>query len=149
MAHFAKLGLDNVVTAVVAMDTITTMTRGGIEREEIGLAHLVRVHGHELWKKCSYNTRGGEHTGGGTPFRANYPGIGWYYSSEHDIFHPARPFASYTLNTTTGMWEAPLAQPELTEEQIEARSYYTWDEAAYQADNTTGWVLTTPEAPAE
>ena len=143
MAHYAKLGLDNIVTAVVAVDTIDCMTRGGIEREEIGLAHLVRVHGHELWKKCSYNTRGGEHTGGGTPFRANYPGIGWYYSSEHDIFHPARPFASYTLNTTTGMWEAPLAQPELTEEQIEARSYYEWDEAAYQADNTTGWVLVT------
>jgi hypothetical protein len=32
MAHFAKLGIDNVVTAVVAMDTITTMTRGGIEK---------------------------------------------------------------------------------------------------------------------
>ena len=143
MAHYAKLGLDNIVTAVVAVDTIDCMTRGGIEREEIGLAHLVRVHGHELWKKCSYNTRGGEHTGGGTPFRANYPGIGWYYSSEHDIFHPARPFASYTLNTTTGMWDAPIAQPELTEEQIEARSYYEWDEAAYQADNTTGWVLVT------
>jgi hypothetical protein len=48
------------------------------------------------------------------------------------------------------MWDAPISQPELTEEQIEARSYYTWDEAAYQADNTTGWVLTTPEpAPAE
>ena len=143
MAHYAKLGLDNIVTAVVAVDTIDCMTRGGIEREEIGLAHLVRVHGHELWKKCSYNTRGGVHSEGGTPFRANYPGIGWYYNSEHDIFHPARPFASYTLNTTTGMWEAPLAQPELTEEQIEARSYYEWDEAAHQADNTTGWVLVT------
>jgi hypothetical protein len=149
MAHFAKLGLDNVVTAVVAMDTITTMTRGGIEREEIGLAHLVKHHGHELWKKCSYNTRGGVHSEGGTPFRANYPGIGWYYNSEHDIFHPAKPYASYTLNTTTGMWEAPLPQPELTEAEVAAMSYYRWDEDAYQADNTTGWVLQTREAPAE
>ena len=149
MAHFAKLGIDNVVTAVVAMDTITTMTRGGIEREEIGLAHLVKHHGHELWKKCSYNTRGGVHSEGGTPFRANYPGIGWYYNSEHDIFHPAKPYASYTLNTTTGMWEAPLPQPELTEEEVAAMSYYRWDEDAYQADNTTGWVLETREAPAE
>jgi len=151
MAHFAKLGLDNVVTAVLAMDTIDTMTRGGIEREDIGVAHLIKHHGHENWKKCSYNTSGGVHREGGTPFRANYPGIGWYYNSEHDIFHPAKPEGhdSWTLNTTTGMWDAPIAQPELTEEQIEARSYYTWDEAAYQADNTTGWVLTTPEAPAE
>ena len=149
MAHFAKLGLDNVVTAVVAMDTITTMTRGGIEREDIGVAHLVKHHGHELWKKCSYNTRGGDHSEGGTPFRANYPGIGWYYNSEHDIFHPAKPYASYTLNTTTGMWEAPLPQPELTEEEVAAMSYYRWDENSYQADNTTGWVLETREAPAE
>ena len=145
MAHYAKLGLDNIVTAVVAVDTIDCMTRGGIEREDIGLAHLVKHHGHELWKKCSYNTRGGEHSGGGTPFRANYPGIGWYYSSEHDIFHPARPYASYTLNTTTGMWEAPIAQPELTDAQVEAGSYYRWDEDAYQADNTAGWVLETRE----
>ena len=143
MAHYAKLGLDNIVTAVVAVDTIDCMTRGGIEREDIGLAHLVRVHGHELWKKCSYNTSGGTHKNGGTPFRANYPGIGWYYNSEHDIFHPARPYASYTLNTTTGMWDAPLAQPELTDEQRDAGSYYRWDEDAYQADNTTGWVLET------
>ena len=145
MAHYAKLGLDNIVTAVVAVDTIDCMTRGGIEREDIGLAHLVKHHGHELWKKCSYNTRGGEHSGGGTPFRANYPGIGWYYNSEHDIFHPARPYASYTLNTTTGMWEAPIAQPELTDAQAEAGSYYRWDEDAYQADNTAGWVLETRE----
>ena len=145
MAHYAKLGLDNIVTAVVAVDTIDCMTRGGIEREDIGLAHLVKHHGHELWKKCSYNTRGGEHSGGGTPFRANYPGIGWYYSSEHDIFHPARPYASHTLNTTTGMWEAPIAQPELTDAQVEAGSYYRWDEDAYQADNTAGWVLETRE----
>lgn len=145
MAHYAKLGLDNIVTAVVAVDTIDCMTRGGIEKEEIGLAHLVKHHGHELWKKCSYNTRGGEHSGGGTPFRANYPGIGWYYNSEHDIFHPARPYASYTLNTTTGMWDAPLPQPELTAEEEVAMSYYRWDEDAYQADNTTGWVLETRE----
>ena len=146
MAHYAKLGLDNIVTAVVAVDTIDCMTRGGIEKEEIGLAHLVKHHGHELWKKCSYNTRGGEHTGGGTPFRANYPGIGWYYNSEHDIFHPARPYASYTLNTTTGMWDPPIPQPELTEAEVEAMSYYRWDEDAYQADNTTGWVLETRDA---
>ena len=145
MAHYAKLGLDNIVTAVVAVDTITCMTRGGIEREEIGLAHLIKHHGHELWKKCSYNTYAGEHKLGGTPFRANYPGIGWYYNSEHDIFHPAKPHASWTLNTTTGHWDAPIPEPERTEAEMEAMSYYTWDEEAYQADNTTGWVLETPE----
>ena len=36
-------------------------------------------------------------------------------------------------------------EPTLTDDQIAANSYYTWDESAYQADNTTGWTLNTPE----
>jgi len=152
MAHFAKLGVDNIVTAVLAMDTVDTMTRGGIESEEVGIAHLTEHHGHENWRKCSYNTHGGVHADGGTPLRANYPGIGWYYNSEHDIFHPARPsdddgdlMNSHTLNTTTGFWDAPLTEPDLTDDEIAAGSSYRWDESSYQADNTTGWVLVTPE----
>tara|TARA_Y100000004_G_scaffold132196_1_gene149224 strand:- start:284 stop:739 length:456 start_codon:yes stop_codon:yes gene_type:complete len=147
MAHFAKLGLDNVVTAVLYMDTITTMTRGGIEREDIGVAHLIKHHGHENWKKCSYNTSHGVHKEGGTPFRANYPGIGWYYNSEHDIFHPAQTYASHVLNTTTGMWDPPFAAPTLTDAEVAAGNYYEWDESAYQADNTAGWVLQTNTEP--
>jgi len=141
MAHYAKLGLDNIVTAVLTVDTIDCMTRGGIEKEEIGLEHLIKHHGHENWKKCSYNTSQGVHREGGTPFRANYPSIGWYYNSEHDIFHPAKPYASHTLNTTTGHWDPPIPEPELTDEQKEAKSCYTWNETAYQEDNTTGWIL--------
>ena len=152
MAHFAKIGLDNIVEAVVVVDTIDCMTRGGIEREDIGVAHLAKTHGHTTWKKCSYNTSAGVHRSGGTAFRANYPGIGWIYNSEHDIFHPARPtdadgdlMNSHTLNTTTGQWDCPLTQPTLTDGEIAAGKYYRWDESAYQADNTTGWVLVTPE----
>ena len=150
MAHYAKLGLDNIVTAVLTVDTIDCMTRGGIEKEEIGLEHLIKHHGHENWKKCSYNTRGGIHydaetnkPSGKPGFRANYPGIGCYYNSEHDIFHSAKPYASHTLNTTTGYWDPPIPKPELTEAEIEARFQYVWNEAAYQEDNTTGWVLET------
>ena len=61
MAHFAKLGIDNKVIAVLTMDTINTMTSGGIEREDIGIAYLITHHGHENWKKCSYNTHAGVH----------------------------------------------------------------------------------------
>ena len=31
MAHFAKLGIDNKVIEIYYMDTILTMTNGGIE----------------------------------------------------------------------------------------------------------------------
>ena len=139
MAHFAKLGLDNNVITVVVMDNIDCMTRGGIEKEEIGLNHLIKHHGHENWKKCSYNSRAGIHydtetnePSGKPAFRANYPGIGWYYNSEHDIFHPAKPEGcdSWTLNTTTGMWDPPIPQPNITREQYDAGFQYQWNESS-------------------
>ena len=143
MAHYAKIGLNNIVLAVVVVDTRDCMDKDGIEREEIGVEKLIKAHGHEIWKKCSFNTQCGIHEHGKPPFRANYPGPGWYYNSEYDIFHPAKPdgYDSWILNPTSGVWDAPITQPELTEEQKKAFLYYTWDEAAYQADNTTGWVL--------
>ena len=154
MASYAKLGLDNVVLSVIYIDNVQCMTRGGIEREEIGLEHLQKHHGHLTWKKCSYNTHGGVHYNtetrepdGGVAFRANYPGTGWYYSSEYDIFYPPQPYPSWTtLNTTTGLWEPPIPKPE-DPDGDEPKPYYVWDEDAYQEDNTTGWNLIQPEAP--
>ena len=55
MAHFAKLGIDNKVIAVLTMDTINTMTNGGIEQESIGREYLETHHGG-TWMKFSYNT---------------------------------------------------------------------------------------------
>ncbi len=138
MAHFAKLGLNNIVEQVVTVRNIDTMTEGGIEQESIGVAKLVKDTGHSTWKKCSFNTRGNVHQLGGTPFRANFPNIGWTYDSTNDIFTEPRPTdrdgdscASWTLNTTTGLYEPPVAQPNYM---------HYWDESAYQSDNTKGWV---------
>ncbi|BCU96563.1 MAG: hypothetical protein CM15mV12_3360 [uncultured marine virus] len=39
------------------------------------------------------------------------------------------------LNTTTGRYEPPIAQPYSSNQR------YEWDESAYQADNTQGWVV--------
>ena len=64
MAHFAKLGVDNIVTDILHVDTIDNMTSGGIEKEEIGIAHLTKHHGHENWRQCSINTLRGEHLDG-------------------------------------------------------------------------------------
>ena len=46
MAHFAKLGLNNIVEQVVTVRNIDTMTEGGIEQESIGVAKLVEDTGH-------------------------------------------------------------------------------------------------------
>lgn len=155
MAHYARIGIDNKVITVDLVDNINCMTPGGIERDDIAIAHLQSIHGAGNWVKCSYNTMGGIHRLGGTPLRANFPGgvnedDPYYYDSTNDIFYRKRPsdedgdlMNSWTLNTTTGRWEPPLVEPETTREQTTSNQYYTWDESAYQADNTTGWVLRT------
>jgi hypothetical protein len=36
-----------------------------------------------------------------------------------DAFIPKKPFPSWILNETTCQWEAPVAKPTLTQEQID------------------------------
>ena len=50
---------------------------------------------------------------------------------------------SWTLNTTTGKYTPPIARPGITTAQDDAGLNYYWKEADYQADNNTGWALTT------
>ena len=45
---------------------------------------------------------------------------------------PSIPFASWTYNTATFVWEPPIPKPD---------GQAIWDEYAYQADNTTGWIV--------
>ena len=143
MAHFAKVESGIVTKVIVAepefFDTFVDDSPGD-------------------WVKTSYNMRGGVYydpetnapaedqsvvTGDEARERKNYAGIGYHYDGTG--FYPPQPYASWTLNDTTYLWDCPLARPELTQEEIDSFSYYTWDEDAYQADNTTGWVLITPE----
>ena len=42
-----------------------------------------------------------------------------------------QPYDSWTYNSTDFVWNAPLPKPE-------GEAY--WNEDAYQADNTTGWI---------
>ena len=78
-----------------------------------------------LCKRTSYNTRGGVHLKGGTPFRKNYAGVGYIYDPVRDAFYAPQPFESWTLNEETCLWEAPVEKPE---------GDYWWKE------DTTEWV---------
>ena len=64
------------------------------------------------WIQTSYNTRGGVHSDGGTPIRGNYAGIGFTYDSTNDVFYEPKPYASWTLNESTWLWEAPTVYPD-------------------------------------
>ena len=141
MAHFVQLDENNIVTQVIVVANEDTTDTNGVEVEEIGVAFCKKLLGPETnWKQTSYNNN----------FRVRYAGISYLYSEELDAFVPPSPFPSFVLNNTTADWQSPLGPaPELTEEEIASRSFYRWDEDAYQADNTTGWVLETPPAPEE
>ena len=65
-----------------------------------------------LCKRTSYNTIGGVHKNGGTPFRKNYAGVGMIYDPVRDAFYAPQPFESWTLNEDSCLWECPVEKPE-------------------------------------
>ena len=132
---------NNIVTQVIVVSNDDIKDVNGNEVEEIGVAFCKKLLGADTnWKQTSYNNN----------FRVRYAGIGYSYNETLDAFISPKPYASWVLVNETADWESPLgAAPELTETQVESRSFYRWDEDAYQADNTTGWVLETPPAPEE
>jgi hypothetical protein len=140
MAHFALLDENNVVQAVFY---------GRDEDNENDLS----LRTGQTYKKTSYNTKANQYyewrdgiyqlgLDQSKAFRKNFAAIGSTYNAELDAFVLKQPHASWTLNTETGTWDAPSLPPTLTAEEFAASKRYKWDEAAYQADNTQGWVMT-------
>ena len=135
MAHFAALDENNVVTQVIVVANEDTSDVNGNEVEEIGVAFCKKLLGADTnWKQTSYNNT----------FRVRYAGISYSYNEELDAFIAPKPFESWILNTETVDWESPVGPaPTLTEAEIEARSFYRWDEEGGE------WVLETPPASEE
>lgn len=61
----------------------------------------------------------GKHEFGGTPFRKNYAGVGYFYDETRDAFIPPKPFPSWILNEETCFWDAPKVRPN---------GSYVWNE---------------------
>ena len=121
MSHYAKV-VDGIVNQVIVAEA------------EFFESFVDSSPGE--WIQTSYNTRGGVHIDPETgepsadqskALRFNYAGIGFTYDRERDAFIPPKPFASWTLNETSCLWEAPVAYPT-------DGKHYVWDEA------TTSWV---------
>jgi hypothetical protein len=112
MSHFAKLDENNIVVFVTV----------GRQEDDGKEAELSERTG-DTYKQTSYNTHGGVHALGGTPFRKNYAGIGFTYDETRDAFIPPQPFPSWTLNETTCLWNPPTPCPT-------DGGFYYWDETA-------------------
>ena len=122
MASFAKIGLNSKVIEVLSIHNNVLKDSNGVEQEAIGIDFLTKLTGWAIWKQTSYNTIGGVHNNGGTPFRKNHAGIGYIYDEDRDAFIPPKPFNSWILNESTCNWEAPIAYP--TDGKL-----YNWDES--------------------
>jgi len=131
MASFAKIGLNSKVIEVLSVHNNVLKDSNGVEQEVNGIDFLKTLYNepNAIWKQTSYNTNGGVHSLGGTPFRKNHAAIGYTYDSQRDAFISPKPnLPSWILNETTCLWEAPVIVPELTQEQIDNKNYYKWNE---------------------
>ena len=112
MAHFAQVENGIVTQVIVAEQDV-------IDSGLFGTG----------WIQTSYNTYGGQHPEG-RPLRKNYAGVGYTYDSNRDAFIPPQPFASWVLNETTCLWDAPTPMPT-------DGKFYNWNE------QQLAWVETT------
>ena len=120
MAHFAKVQ-DGIVTQVI------------VAEQEFFNTFVDSSPGE--WIQTSYNTRGGIHYApnsnepdGGVALRKNYAGIGFTYDKDRDAFIPPKPYASWTLDEASCLWEAPVPMPA-------DENAYEWNE------ETQSWEL--------
>ena len=127
MASFAKIGLNGKVIEVQSLVNEVLHDANGVEQESIGIDFLTKLTGWAIWKQTSYNTYGGVHSSGGTPFRKNHAGIGFTYDENRDAFIPPKPFNSWILNEDTCLWNAPVAYPQDDNEYTWNESTLTWD----------------------
>ena len=122
MAHFAKIGTGNIVLRV------HTIHNNEAPTEEAGQEFLRTTHKNkDTYKQTSYNTQGGVHLLGGTPFRKNYAGRNYTFDEARDAFIPPKPYPSWTLNETTCLWDAPT--PALGDGKN-----YNWNESTKSWD---------------
>ena len=143
MAHFAKIGANSKVIAVLTLNNGDMLNSEGVEDERVGQQYLERHNNWpaQMWIQTSYNTQGGKHKKGGTPLRGNYAGIGYTWDEDNNIFYSKKPYPSWVLNTTTATWHSPIGDaPALTAEQEAAGTFYTWNEG------TGAWDPYTPPA---
>jgi hypothetical protein len=111
MAHYAKIGVGNIVTKVHVLSNEVLM-KDGVENAQQGIEFLQNLYNNkDLYIQTSYN---------GT-FRKNYAGEGHTYDQTRDAFIAPKPYPSWTLNDDTCRWNAPSSYPDDGKK-------YDWDE---------------------
>jgi hypothetical protein len=106
MAHFAKLGVGNIVEQVIVVSNDIATT------EQLGIDFINKLYNtKDLWKQTSYNNT----------IRKNFASIGFTYDEDRDAFIPPKPYNSWLLNEDSCQWESPVARPN-------DNNMYIWNE---------------------
>jgi hypothetical protein len=130
MAHFARLNDDNIVTTVVVIADEDCLDSDGNESEAVGIAFCKKLWGVDTdWVQTSYTSS--------IRFRGAAKGI--YFDEINDVFRGPQPYPSWTLNTSTWEWDAPVALPSDEGFNTETGNIvnYTWDEVLTSWTNRT------------
>lgn len=133
MGHYARINAQGLVSTVI------------VAKEDF----INSLDNADSWVKTSYNTIGGVHLDPETrepsadqskALRKNFAGVGMKYDSERDAFYAPQPFASWSLNEETCLWEPPYEEPELTQEDEAELKFYIWNEELHNSTGN-GWSL--------
>jgi hypothetical protein len=81
MAHFAEIDENNTVLRVVVVGSEDILDAEGNESEALGIARCASFYKGGRWLQCSYSAR----------IRGCYPGPGYIYDAEADVFLPPPP----------------------------------------------------------
>ena len=135
MAYFAKLNLNNIVEQVISINNSIITDNNKIEQEQLGVDFINQLYKtNDIWKKTSYNTRGGKYFNSDNTlgdqskaFRKNYAGKGYTYDENRDAFIAPKPFNSWILNEDTCRWESPIPYPTDGKMYSWNESTLTWD----------------------
>ncbi len=119
MANFAKLDDNNKITSVIVINNNEILDENNIESEQMGIDLCTDRYGGS-WIQTSYNGN----------IRNRYGGIGYEYDLINEKFIPEKPFNSWTLNTTTYSWDAPVEYPDAEGKYIWNESMTSWDAEA-------------------
>ena len=131
MAHFAQIDSDSIVIQVIVVGNEDCLDSDGNESEPVGIAFCQDLLGADTnWVQTSYNNN----------IRFRYAGIGYKYDSTNDVFYDQSPYPSWGLNTSTWVWDAPVALPDDAGHDDEDNPTefvsYDWDEGS------TSWTRT-------
>ena len=106
MAHFAKLGVGNIVEQVIVVSNDIAIT------EQAGVDFINKLYNtRDVWKQTSYNHN----------IRKNFAGIGFQYDQQRDAFIAPKPFNSWILDEDTCRWQSPIPYPN-------DENKYKWNE---------------------